>query len=715
MGLKVEDNFMVLKELADLDKTVLEIASIIGAKKRTIEVEELYKTCISKLSYSKEKILVSIKKLYQKRILVEGFRLTKDSVLKNKKRIDIYEYIKKNPGAHHREIRNALNLGSYMAYRHLKYLEIFGFIRSKKFMNKKAYFLAGLDTSQDEKILLLRNERTKIIYDQVLTYEKIRLSEIENNLNLTHGQIQPHLKKLLDNNLISKIQENKIIYYVPIVEMVTEPITVKREFDYLGGNIRFKVAVQNNTSMSVSNIIITLNPSEQFFWNESVHKISNLPPHNSRGVDFTLIPNTCGKSTVFGVVSYQDAYGKAHSITINPKEIAIKCPLVSPQTMSPFEVNERIKKLKQSTAKINFGGILPRKAFNITLNQVEALDLSKVTSEPQNFIALYSGKVKVTGQQIVMKIRIDKPFIVIDVWANDFTQTTGILAFVRNLITIALEKTLNDFKKSEEVAKNIIELFNYNNELKNCFDDCYNGEKIKKITSVLSKIKISLEKIHPRLKILDPLNKWNLKLTGMYDDESCIDTETALELEYDIITWLNQIKEIVNYDIKNYEHIYGMKTGFYEDFQIGEKNIRKTLQELERLYGISILNYVIIIHKESGLAIYQENLGSVKTDADLISGFLTAIQNFGTEISQKDTSVLGLAYQNYHIEVETGDFIQAVLLLNGKLNSYLAQRLTKFVKEFERKYEKSLQNFLGNVSQFTDTKSIVHNIFGLPT
>ncbi len=88
----------------------------------------------------------------------------------------------------------------------------------------------------------------------------------------------------------------------------------------------------------MSNISVTLNPSEQFFWDEAVQRINNLPPYNSRGVDFTLIPNTCGKSTVFGAVSYQDAFGKAHTMTIPPKEIAIKCPLVIPQTMSPFEI-----------------------------------------------------------------------------------------------------------------------------------------------------------------------------------------------------------------------------------------------------------------------------------------------------------------------------------------------------------------------------------------
>ncbi|MHA1379870.1 MAG: hypothetical protein ACTSRG_15990 [Candidatus Helarchaeota archaeon] len=209
---------MQVEDLELIDRYILEIASRIRDKKRTIELDELFKECISQLSYSEQEILNSINKLYRKKWLIEGYRLTKETLLNNDTRRRIYEYIKENPGAHNRKIRSALNLGAYMAFRHLKYLEIFGFIRRKKFMNKKAYFLVDSDVSQDEKILILKNERTKIIFDQLNAYGRIRLFELEKELNLTHGQIQPHLKKLLDYGLIDIIKENNILYYIPKIE-----------------------------------------------------------------------------------------------------------------------------------------------------------------------------------------------------------------------------------------------------------------------------------------------------------------------------------------------------------------------------------------------------------------------------------------------------------------------------------------------------------------
>ncbi len=218
---------MESKELEAIDRFILDIASSIGDKKRTIELDELFSNCVSQLSYSDQEIIESMKKLFDKRYLVEGHRLTKEKILNNEKRQKIYKYIKENPGAHSREIRDVFKLGSYISFRHLKYLEIFGFLRSKKFLNKKAYFLAESDESQDEKILVFKNERTKIIYDYITTSKKVRISEIEESLNLAHGQIQPHLKKLIENDLIDAIIEDGITFYVPKIEKISEPITVK--------------------------------------------------------------------------------------------------------------------------------------------------------------------------------------------------------------------------------------------------------------------------------------------------------------------------------------------------------------------------------------------------------------------------------------------------------------------------------------------------------
>jgi len=323
----------------------------------------------------------------------------------------------------------------------------------------------------------------------------------------------------------------------------------------------------------------------------------------------------------------------------------------------------------------------------------------------EELAAKYSGKVKVTGQQLVIQLSIGDPYIIIDVWANDLTQTTGLLAYIRNSITISLKEILKTLRKSEEVARNITQIFNYFNELYQWFEDCCNRAKVKDIVNILIKVKNGIGQNSSDHKVLSKINQCILKFQGMYEEESCIDTETVFEIEFDIIEWLKQIQKLVSYYIKTYNNNFHHIDKISEEFNIGEESLTRKIEKIEKVYRQSILNYIIIIHKDNGLTIYQEKLGGISTDPDLISGFLTAIQNFGTEITQKNTSVLGLKYRNYNIEVETWDYIQAVLLLNGKINSYLANKLLEFVKNFENQYEDRLKNFIGNVSQFSNANS----------
>ncbi|MFX1450470.1 MAG: hypothetical protein ACFFCM_06495 [Promethearchaeota archaeon] len=701
------------EELNDVEKEILNIAVKIGASKRPIELKPLFKAAVSQLEYPEKIIVKSIHKLFREKYIIEGYELTKINLLENKKRKLIYSHIEQNPGSHIREIKNTFNLGTYDTLRNLNYLEVFGFIRSKNFMNKVTYFLIGTDETKDEKILILKNDRTKIILNQINTMEKARLSDLGKAFNLSHGQIQPHLKKLLDCNLIDTIIEDNIIYYIPEISEQIDKILVKREFDYFGGNIRFKVAIENNTDMIISNISVTLTPSEQFFWDETVKRVSVLRPHNSIGVDFTLIPNTCGKSTVFGVVSYQDAFGNILNSTILPKEIPIKCPLVIPQTMTQFEINKWINSLKKSTIKIDYGNISQNQAFNIGLSHVGALDLYKIKENSLQYTALYTGKVKVTGKQIVVKLRIEQPHIIINVWAEDLTQTTGLLAYIRNLINISLEESQKTLEKSEELINKINQVCNLNNELIECFECCSNGEKIKRIITYLTEIKNKIEPIYPDFKILESLKTWIVKFRGMYDEETCIDNELAFELEYDIIEWLKQSQELVSHNIKLFNETYDFDK-IPENFDVGMKNFTKSLQLLRKNYEISILNYLIVIHKEHGLALYQEQLSSIELDADLISGFITAIQSFGTEVSKKETVVKGLKYENYNIEIASGEYIRAVILLNGKATIELNRSLVNFVHEFESNFENQLKSFLGNISSFQSANTIFHEIFNLP-
>ncbi len=206
--------FLLQEELSVLENFILEIATEVGKKKRNFDLDEIYNTCTAQLSYSKEEIVEAIKNLYKKKFLIKHHRITKLNVLDNENRQKIFDYIEENPGAHVRELRDKFNLGAYEAFRNLEFLELFELIRSKKFSNKIVYFITDFDKNQEDNLLVFKNKRTKMVYDQIISNKRMKLSEISKNLNLDHGQIQPHLQKLLDYNLIDSILENNITYYV---------------------------------------------------------------------------------------------------------------------------------------------------------------------------------------------------------------------------------------------------------------------------------------------------------------------------------------------------------------------------------------------------------------------------------------------------------------------------------------------------------------------
>jgi len=222
----------------------------------------LFEICCKELPNPEPEIYQAIRELYSMKFIVEGKQLFKQEVLTNEKRSKIFEYIHQYPGAHVREIRKVFDLGAYMAYRHLAILEKFEFLRKSSYRNKIVYFPADFEESRELEALLLRNETTNSIFECIQNEGQLRITELKDTLQIPYTTIQDHLKQLVEGGLIKKIKKDQISYYVlpdfeaegGAIEAKDKNIVVKREYDYVGGSIRFKVAVRNLTNMAIHNI-----------------------------------------------------------------------------------------------------------------------------------------------------------------------------------------------------------------------------------------------------------------------------------------------------------------------------------------------------------------------------------------------------------------------------------------------------------------------------
>jgi len=119
------------------------------------------------------------------------------------------------------------------------------------------------------------------------------------------------------------------------VEVVEEKVEVKRGYDYVGGLVRFKVVVANNSGLNINNIDVELRMpnnvriirvAPKTYRKGDKASIPNMQPKQSKNIDFYMEPSICGMFPVEAAVIYQDTLGKSHSIIHEAKYVKINCP-----------------------------------------------------------------------------------------------------------------------------------------------------------------------------------------------------------------------------------------------------------------------------------------------------------------------------------------------------------------------------------------------------
>jgi len=125
-------------------KSVVKIAKEVINNKNVLDTELLYKLAKKRLRLPRKGLLNIIQLLINKKVLVEGSKYTRDEVLNNKYRFNIYRFLTSNLGAHFSIIRKQIitdssdNLGSSgQLIWHLEMLIKFNYIKKIKIKNNR--------------------------------------------------------------------------------------------------------------------------------------------------------------------------------------------------------------------------------------------------------------------------------------------------------------------------------------------------------------------------------------------------------------------------------------------------------------------------------------------------------------------------------------------------------------------------------------------------
>ncbi len=583
--------------------------------------------------------------------------------------------------------------------------------------------IKGVITKSDE--FLSDELLEQRLIDAIKPYSRISIVELSDQFSLPEKSMKSLIVRAISKGIVQGsidsisnefVKERVTITpVVPEAPKAAELIDVKRDYDYIGGDIRFKVALQNVTKTTVSKISVLLNLPDQFQIDRNVEKVEILNPNETRGVDFLFTPLACGKAQIFGTVSYTDAYGEPHSVTIRPKEVWVKCPLVKSQEASATEASLWRQELQKSAVTIDASGLSQIEAFRIACEQIAALDLSEVQRDEMRYTGTFSGIAKVTGARLLVEISLTPDKIILDVFTSDQKQATGLLAYMRNLIKISLDVSRKLRVKSEKLGVKVLAAFQIAQGLFHLCDHCETRAAICDFLLQIKEIIFKINKEFPEIKFKQEAMEWLEELTKL-DENAPIPESQANVLEYEALQWLNEIESLAENTAKIYLDSFDTPDETRETkVRGGIYGINKQLEQKMQNYSSRVAHYLLIIYKASGLCLYNYKFSPGEIDPDLMSGFLQAIQSFGTEFSSSEESGMRrLSYKDFEISLEESEYVRVALVGIGKITDTLQDRLKDFTKLFSAQFKHELADFRGNVQAFAPTEGIIQNIFGFP-
>lgn len=126
------------------------------------------------------------------------------------------------------------------------------------------------------------------------------------------------------------------------------------------------------------------------------------------------------------------------------------------------------------------------------------------------------------------------------------------------------------------------------------------------------------------------------------------------------------------------------------------------------------LRYLLVIHRVVGATLFHRQFGTWEINPDLISGFLTAIQSFGSEIKSETAPIRKMAYKGFEILLnQEGALTFTALIVDGIISEWHEKKLAEFTKEFEKEFHNNLKSWSGELTQFKSAGLMIDRIFEL--
>ncbi|MHA1731005.1 MAG: hypothetical protein ACTSU5_03635 [Promethearchaeota archaeon] len=122
------------------------------------------------------------------------------------------------------------------------------------------------------------------------------------------------------------------------------------------------------------------------------------------------------------------------------------------------------------------------------------------------------------------------------------------------------------------------------------------------------------------------------------------------------------------------------------------------------------LLHILVIYKQTGTCIYFKSFAQDEINPDLISGFLQAVQTFGTELKTETKSLDEMKYGEDTLLMSDGELVRTTLVLSRPPSQYQRGNLSRFTIAFEDRYRDVLVDWKGQLGVFQGADQLVDEI-----
>ncbi len=378
-------------------------------------------------------------------------------------------------------------------------------------------------------------------------YRTMPLRELSNRLGVTESSIEENLAQIIArgdiDGYIDMSKRNFTAYSVPMEAKINAKPTAKkpldrgkievvRDYDFIGGQLHFKVAVRNKTTMAINSVKVILDVPSSYKVKTPLINIPVIEAKNSRGVDFYLEPKECGISSIGGTVIYKDAKGNKHTVHIRKKEVQIKCPLLVSCLSTIEDVQISIQDLPNDARAFLIADLDPRLAYRAAVRTLKRFEVSTVTShEGQDAKGKYEAEswhcseAKTTGGRIITRLYVSESnqSLEVRVWCGHAGQLTGFLA---KIIEMLFEEINIIRKIKSEEREKTIDIMAITQNLAEMSDYCMLRWKAQNIRTKLHDTFIRVRKIiGDKEAILGRMEFWLTRLNKYGKDDKISDED----------------------------------------------------------------------------------------------------------------------------------------------------------------------------------------------